>query len=134
MQPAPHPQQQQQPDTQAGGQVSSTDVQAILQQLQRTQNGGQLPTVPLSQATSEPCSESACRPLGINMITTTVAMLHGVNGGHAAAPHDGRHSLASAALGGSLPRLCPYLVLWHRVHVATSVSGPKCMLQVGRLC
>ena len=54
MQPAP----QQQQETQAGGgQVSSTDVQAILQQLQRTQNGGQLPTVPLSQITSELCAE-----------------------------------------------------------------------------
>ena len=56
MQPAP--QQQQQQEAQAGGgQVSSTDVQAILQQLQRTQNGGQLATVPLSQITSEFCTE-----------------------------------------------------------------------------
>ena len=66
MQPAPHQQQQQQPETQAGGgQVSSTDVQAILQQLQRTQNGGQLPTVPLSQTTSEPCSEVQSVPAAL---------------------------------------------------------------------
>ncbi len=93
MQPAPHQQQQQQPETQAGGggQVSSTDVQAILQQLQRSQNGSQLPMAPLSQATSERCSEGASLHAGLQSST---AMLCGVKEGHVDAPCGRRHQFA----------------------------------------